>query len=245
MWLVIKVLIALSLTTTIQCRSGSESILDPKTYPWVVSLQSKGKHICGASLIHQKIALTAAHCTQKLDLKTDGLQMNTLDLKPQSLNQIKEVLTHPSFDPATLRFDFSLLVVKKSYKDRIASLPNLSSLKMPSNSCSVVSWAASETGASTQKHLHYTRVFLVDNEKCAKLDTSIHITDEMICAASPFQDVCQGKNSSIMVKNGEIVILYLFKVTQAAHLFVRIICLELCLLALSVEAAKTQGFTLE
>lgn len=37
---------------------------NPGEFPWMVSLRVRGDHFCGATIVHQKFLLTAAHCVQ-------------------------------------------------------------------------------------------------------------------------------------------------------------------------------------
>ena len=41
--------------------NGQPSV-QPVSWPWLLSIRSMNEHICGASLIREEWALTAAHC---------------------------------------------------------------------------------------------------------------------------------------------------------------------------------------
>lgn len=53
-------------STTFRIVGGTEAV--PHSFPWLVSIQYSGKHICGGALIHPKFILTAAHCVYRYDL---------------------------------------------------------------------------------------------------------------------------------------------------------------------------------
>lgn len=36
----------------------------PGEFPWMVSLRVRGDHFCGATIVHPKFVITAAHCVQ-------------------------------------------------------------------------------------------------------------------------------------------------------------------------------------
>ncbi|WP_243789927.1 trypsin-like serine protease [Saccharopolyspora gloriosae] len=77
-----------------------------ETYSFMVSLQSGGSHICGASLIKADWAVTAAHCVE-------GSQPADLSVRVGSLEHaaggeeagIADIATHPSADLAVIKLD--------------------------------------------------------------------------------------------------------------------------------------------
>lgn len=97
-----------------------------REFPWVVSLQVQGTHVCGGSIILDKWVVTAAHCTNVYDLPTDWeVLAGVSSSKDYSYNsqqsKVDKIIQHPDFNQQTYDHDIALLLVhtKLRYNDRV------------------------------------------------------------------------------------------------------------------------------
>ncbi|KAG8232590.1 hypothetical protein J437_LFUL013129 [Ladona fulva] len=88
-------------------------------WPWQISLRqwrtSTYLHKCGAALLNENWAITAAHCVENVppsdlllrlgehDLSTDSEPLGHLE------RRVQIVASHPQFDPRTFEYDLALL----------------------------------------------------------------------------------------------------------------------------------------
>ena len=101
---------------TLNIINGTEA--QPNEFPWQVALvrSSLQTLICGGTIISKKHVLTAAHCTSDPELIGDlEAVVGEHDLlasndKAKRL-KISVIITHPNYNPKTVVYDFSLLVV--------------------------------------------------------------------------------------------------------------------------------------
>uniref|UniRef100_A0A8C8SCC6 Peptidase S1 domain-containing protein n=1 Tax=Pelusios castaneus TaxID=367368 RepID=A0A8C8SCC6_9SAUR len=95
-------------------RSVSGRILNGQTakygtWPWQVSVQRQGFHICGGSLVSERIPLPS-HCTALLSAcsPTDLIASNETSNQTLS-SSVKQIILHPSYDNASFFADIALV----------------------------------------------------------------------------------------------------------------------------------------
>merc|ERR1712159_596218 len=74
-----------------------------REFPWIVSLQVQGTHVCGGSIILDKWVLTAAHCTNVYDSPDDWeVLAGVSSSKDYSYNsqqsKVDRIIQHGAFD---------------------------------------------------------------------------------------------------------------------------------------------------
>uniref|UniRef100_A0A3Q1EV65 Ovochymase 2 n=1 Tax=Acanthochromis polyacanthus TaxID=80966 RepID=A0A3Q1EV65_9TELE len=138
------------------------------SHPWLVSLQNKGSHFCGGSILTERWILTAAHCFTSLSEFLSGIRVvvGEFDRRKQDEDEqiflVKSVSVHEKFSHILpMQFDIALLQL-----DGSISMGRVQPICLPlpdetiQTSCSVGGWGR------TKEVLREVQLDLVDPAKC-------------------------------------------------------------------------------
>ncbi|NXK98179.1 PRS55 protease, partial [Formicarius rufipectus] len=169
-------------------------------FPWHVSIQSHGRHICGGTIISALWILTAAHCFSK-DLPRDltvivggNLSVPLEEHKPDSL------ILHENFSPVSMANDIALILLSSpiefSKEKTPVCLPFMSDIHTW-QLCWAAGWGStSEADAGPASHvLQKALVKLISREQC--LEQIPQLQENMMCA-----EVEEGEQGSCQVDSG-------------------------------------------
>ncbi|XP_017773898.1 PREDICTED: trypsin-2-like [Nicrophorus vespilloides] len=193
---------------------GGESV-DIEDFPHQLSLQYYGSHICGASIISGKFALTAAHCT-------DGNPANVLSVRAGSSfqgsgGQVVKVLKihqHPKYNKNTVDFDISVLELQSEIKMGAGAsaipLPEAGEKSKEGDDAVVSGWGALSEGGSSPSLLQAVHLKMIGHDSCQhdynQSPSRPEISDRMICAGvGGGKDACQGDSGGPLISNGKQV----------------------------------------
>ncbi|XP_011292582.1 trypsin alpha [Musca domestica] len=178
------------------------------SYPFQVSVQHQGSHICGGSILAANIILTAAHCLEF----PKAVKQYRIRAGSSSHSQggqimgIRRILIHEAYNLNDVNCDVALMLLSGnlsfSRQVRAIDLPRPGA-QVPSRSKLFVSgWGlTSETGAISPT-LNHVAVQLLDQGECAESYRYIaDITPQMFCAGLPDggKDSCQGDSGGPLI----------------------------------------------
>uniref|UniRef100_A0AAG5DRV4 Peptidase S1 domain-containing protein n=1 Tax=Anopheles atroparvus TaxID=41427 RepID=A0AAG5DRV4_ANOAO len=169
-----------------------------------------------ASVISEKVALSAAHCFNETDPSkyhllggtamlngTDGVQFN-----------IDKLIKHPGFDAATKNYDIAVIRIVESFLE----LPNVAFIPLQNTfisststrDCSVLGWGSTVNGTVSDT-LQSTAMQIRPQLNCVNtwdfltaVGTNGSITPQMFCAESEASDVCRGDSGGGLICNGRL-----------------------------------------
>ncbi|XP_064187782.1 transmembrane protease serine 9 isoform X1 [Anguilla rostrata] len=176
-------------------------------WPWTGSLQYQGSHHCGATLIHCKWLLTAAHCFNS------GPKISRSDPNPRGWTvglgsvfrsgigalviPVQRVILHPSYNGTSMDFDVALLELSvpapQSYTIQPVCLPAPTHRFLSTAECYITGWGAQNEGGSLASLLQKAAVSVIEQHECRQAYGN-GLTPSMVCAGSAEggRDTCMG-----------------------------------------------------
>ncbi|KAJ8976743.1 hypothetical protein NQ317_004295 [Molorchus minor] len=154
-------------------------------FPYQLSLEYKGIHSCGATLIAPKWAVTAAHCTDKLSARY--LTVRAGSSNNQRGGQVVESSRHP--------------IVTQNAKPILLAEENS---PVDEGTVGTVSgWGFTRENGAISKGLRAVRIPVISQARC-RLAYGSQITDRMFCASlrTGGKDACQGDSGGPFVVDG-------------------------------------------
>ncbi|KAJ0063700.1 hypothetical protein NL108_006621, partial [Boleophthalmus pectinirostris] len=165
-------------------------------FPWQVSLHVKNYgHVCGASVIHPRWLVTAAHCVQD-DGKTRFSQPGTweayLGLHTQRQTgsmvvkkTLKQIIPHPYYNHYTFDNDIALMELDSpvTFSDYIKPicLPSPQHVFPTGSNVWITGWGATREGGFAASVLQKAQVRMINQDVCNDLMKG-QLTSRMLCA---------------------------------------------------------------
>uniref|UniRef100_A0A336M734 CSON005463 protein n=1 Tax=Culicoides sonorensis TaxID=179676 RepID=A0A336M734_CULSO len=187
-------------------------------WPWQISLRqwrtSTYLHKCGAALLNENWAITAAHCVDNVPPSDLLLRLGEYDLaveeEPYGYQErrVQIVASHPQFDPRTFEYDLALL----RFYEPVIFQPNIIPVCVPDSdedfigrTAYVTGWGRLYEDGPLPSVLQEVTVPVIKNDICEGMYRAAgyieHIPHIFICAGwkKGGYDSCEGDSGGPMV----------------------------------------------
>jgi len=182
---------------------GEESEISK--FPYQLSLRIGGRHNCGASVIANRYALTAAHCLDKQKVgEISLLGGSTTYGSGGKVFEAEAFFMHPDYNSRRSDYDVGLI---KTKTDLIGE--NISKVDLPSpnghitigKNATVSGWGYMKDGEKIlSEKLRYVEIPTIDQEICNQALADFGgVRGMMFCAGAPSKDACQGDSGGPIV----------------------------------------------
>ncbi|XP_068111129.1 transmembrane protease serine 6 isoform X2 [Hyperolius riggenbachi] len=181
-------------------------------WPWQASLQVRGAHLCGGTLVADRWILTAAHCFTPESYSTPEVwtvvlgkvRLSRSDLK-EMVFKVTQLLLHPYHDVDSHDYDIALVQLDHAVP---LTYPHVQPICLPASThhfptgskCWVTGWGAVSDNGPTSDILQKVDLTLISQDICSDL-YRYQISPRMFCAGylDGTKDACQGDSGSPLV----------------------------------------------
>ncbi|XP_048511334.1 trypsin 3A1-like [Athalia rosae] len=184
-------------------------------YPYQISLQREGGHICGGSIITDSWILTAGHCvdgsTSEPSLYTVRTGSSYFD-HGGKLNAVKSIVIHENFNATAIDHDIAAVQLETPLVFTSTTFPipvaKKTDIFFSGVLVTVTGWGKLSQFGNGSKILQKVEIPLVSWKECAKAYEEHPITERMICAGvlnAGGKDACQGDSGGPLALNGKLI----------------------------------------
>ncbi|XP_035776400.1 trypsin-7-like isoform X1 [Anopheles albimanus] len=201
-------------------------------YPYQLSLRHEGTHVCGASIIAEFWALSAAHCLDAQPF-TSGITLrggSPHRLAGGYVFEVDQYLLHPKFNRKEMDYDVALIRVKQSFfidLMRPVSLADTTTVYPIPSAATVIGWGTADAYGYTPLILQSLVVYVQSRQVCDAswidqltdrlVDPTVYpcgvrmililimlFRSSMLCAGGGEvgKDVCNGDSGGPLILNG-------------------------------------------
>lgn len=178
-------------------------------YPWQLSLRENNRHVCGASILSVRRALTATHCYDEDETYTvTAGSANKNHYFSNNIN-VTKFITHPDYNNETFNADIAVLWLERDLvfgpTVRPIRLPNKDEFIEIGTKVKVAGWGETSDGNLSRK-LKMIELIIIDNEECD--DFFLDVYNNMLCAGSLecIQDTMSGDSGGPLIMGADIQI---------------------------------------
>ncbi|KXN64699.1 trypsin-like serine protease [Conidiobolus coronatus NRRL 28638] len=186
----------------------------PGAYPFVVSLQRNGGHICGGSLLDSTTVLTAAHCSEVFSNEEVTVNVKRHDLRKQSSQEGGETIgvtrqtRHPEYFDINLLNDVGIwkLASPVSVQVSYVTLDNGQYADQVDLPAQMIGWGRNESNSSNlPPRLQETILPIYDNDMCAEAYYWQIDSRAKLCAgyAEGISSTCEGDSGGPLFVQAE------------------------------------------
>jgi len=189
---------------------GEEAV--PNEFPWQLSLQYYGSHICGATIYNELTVITAAHCIvtddyTALTVKAGKHHLFELEATEQT-RHVSTVARHIQY-PGDSGFSHDIAVLGLTeplvFSDAVAPIqiaPSLHTIE-PNTPVTITGWGAQREGGSLPERLRKVNIPVISDIDCRTVYLDTFEGNNMICTLEPQggKDSCTGDSGGPMVAN--------------------------------------------
>ncbi|XP_026786261.1 transmembrane protease serine 9 isoform X2 [Pangasianodon hypophthalmus] len=160
-------------------------------WPWVASLQFQRLHRCGATLIHCKWLLTAAHCFSRKESNPSGWTVSLGSVLRSGVGAliipVQRIIQHPAFNSSNMDFDVALVQLSipapSSYTIQTLCLPSPTHSFFKGTECYITGWGSMREDGKLTNQLQKAQVGIIDQSECQQ-SYGRKLTANMMCAGS-------------------------------------------------------------
>jgi trypsin len=176
-------------------------------FPTIALLSDKyGNFVCAGSLILPNVVLSAAHCTNYVDIAQLGVYNRLLasftSTKVETFTIVEKKI-HPKYVTTKSDCDFVLLKLSGSSKSITPiTLNDNPDIPAAGSTVTAIGWGATSEGGSTSYNLREVNLSAVSYNQCL-LVYGPTVTENMLCAGGPGKDACQGDSGGPLYVTGK------------------------------------------
>ncbi|XP_055020772.1 granzyme B(G,H)-like [Boleophthalmus pectinirostris] len=182
---------------------GREAV--PHSRPYIASLQSRGRHICGGLLVKEDFVLTAAHCLTPVPytvvLGAHSLAAN--ESSKQTFTTVRSI-SHPNY----IGHANDIMLLRLNTTAKLTAAVQLIPLQRgrlrAGGKCITAGWGDIGDNNTYPNRLREVNVTILSQRSCSGRWGAVPITRSMVCGTGMdnFQGFCSGDSGGPLVCDG-------------------------------------------